>query len=135
MQLTPEERGKEIMNSYIQFFQLDDSVPEIDSKDLCPRCKGSIYVNRKEAMLQCMSCALTMPYLTVRSNVRIITAKPHLSTSSPENKQWNRFISALSQHKYGESPITDAILTQISQWIKLYKHVRNKQPVKTSMIQ
>jgi hypothetical protein len=76
-----------------------------------------------------------MPYLTVRSNVRIVTTRPHLSTASPENKQWNRFISSLSSHRQGESPVTASAVQRVAEWIGHYKHIRNKQLIKTKMVQ
>lgn len=147
VQLSPDERNStEFKNLYIRFFQLSDSVAEVDSGRACPVCKSVLKIDKTKAMYvcvavrkpckkwnssnccrclrwQCERCGLSMPALVFKTNVRIMLAKPTQGAASPENKKWNAFITSLLRHKQGECPVTDLELWDIGRWIDTYKPV------------
>jgi hypothetical protein len=97
----PSERRRnedQLLNYYCKFFQSDQSIPEIITQRVCPKCHSSQWNDKLHSDWDCSNpdCALFQKYITPRTSVRIAYSTANTSAASSESKTWTKFISQLA---------------------------------------
>lgn len=104
----------QFLNFYCQFFQTDQTIPEVSTQKICSNCHCKLHNSKRESDWDCVECGLFVKYLNSRSNVRISynTNNNHAVTS--ESKSWSKFCNNLDYFvDLEETPITDELKQQI----------------------
>lgn len=123
-QLPSERRQNEdqFLNFYCQFFQMTDTIAEITTRKICPKCKCKLSNSKRESDWDCEMCGLYETYLTPKTTVRIAYNNFTNNGITSESKTWTTFISSMPQFIEGETPFTSELKDELIEYICSTKH-------------
>jgi hypothetical protein len=115
-----EKNDSSFFESWNRIFDLSAVTTTIIAKDHCPKCHKPLLKIPKQALLQCVSCALLTEHLMPLSS-----GSSWIKTSSsaqPENKRIKSVLAKLSQFKTGGCIIPEDVILKVRHYLKSKNH-------------